>query len=105
MFIYFSETETERERRRGREREGDTESKAGSGLRGSRLWRLRAPGWAVRTEPNVGLELMNHGIMTWVEVGPVSDWATQVALQRAIFEILPTNPFIDNLLCTWHLKY
>ena len=47
---------TEREREckqsRGKEREGDTESKAGSRL------------WAVSTEPDVGLELTNHEIMT-----------------------------------------
>ena len=35
-----------------REREGDTESKAGSRL------------WAVRTEPDAGLELTNLEIMT-----------------------------------------
>ena len=38
--------------RRGAEREGDTESKAGSRLQ------------AVSTEPDVGLELVNHKIMT-----------------------------------------
>ena len=36
----------------GAEREGDTESEAGSRLR------------AVNAEPNVGLEPMNHEIMT-----------------------------------------
>ena len=36
----------------GAEREGDTESEAGSRL------------WAVSTEPNVGLELTNHEIMS-----------------------------------------
>ena len=36
----------------GAEREGDTESKGGSRL------------WAVSTEPNTGLEPMNHEIMT-----------------------------------------
>ena len=36
----------------GAEREGDTESKAGSRLR------------AVSTEPDTGLELMSHEIMT-----------------------------------------
>ena len=52
-------TERERERERasmsggGAEREGDTESEVGSRLR------------AVSTEPDVGLELMNHKIMTW----------------------------------------
>ena len=38
--------------RGGAEREGDTESEAGSRLR------------AVSTEPDVGLELTNHEIMT-----------------------------------------
>ena len=37
---------------RGAEREGDTESEASSGLR------------AVSTEPDAGLELMNHEIVT-----------------------------------------
>ena len=36
----------------GAEREGDTESKTGSRL------------WAVSTEPDVGLELTDHEIMT-----------------------------------------
>ena len=42
---------------RGAEREGDTDSKAGSRL------------LAVSTEPNVGLKLTNHEIMTWAEGG------------------------------------
>ena len=54
-------TERDREResvsREGAEREGDTESEAGSRLR------------AVSTEPDVGLELMNHEIMTRAKVG------------------------------------
>ena len=49
----------------GLEREGDTESEAGSRL------------WAVSTEPNVGLKLTDHEIMTWAEVGRITDWATQ----------------------------
>ena len=53
------------EREREREREGDTEAKAGSRL------------WAVSTEPNAGLELTNREIMTWAEVGRLTDWATQ----------------------------
>ena len=54
---------------RGRaEREGDTEPEAGSGL------------WAVSTEPDTGLELINHEIMTWAEVGHVTHWDTQVPL-------------------------
>ena len=40
----------------GAEREGDTESQAGSGI------------WAVSTEPDTGLELMNREIMTSAKV-------------------------------------
>ena len=53
----------------GAERERDTESEAGSRLS------------AVSTEPNVGLKLTNHKIMTWAEVGRSTDWATQAPLQ------------------------
>ena len=49
----------------GAEREGDTESEAGSRL------------WAVNTEPEAGLELTDCRIMTWAEVGHLTDWATQ----------------------------
>ena len=45
----------------GGEREGDTESEAGSGLR------------AVSTEPDVGLKPMDREIMTWAEVGRLTD--------------------------------
>ena len=48
----MKETETEHEQVRGREGEGDTESESGSRLS------------AVSTEPNMGLELTNHEIMT-----------------------------------------
>ena len=46
------ERETESEQGRGRDRERDTEFGAGSRLR------------AVSTEPDVGLEPMNHEIVT-----------------------------------------
>ena len=52
----------------GAEREGDTESEAGSRL------------WAVNTEPDTGLELKHREIMTWAEVGCLTDWATQESL-------------------------
>ena len=54
MFIYFRERERERQSVGGgrAEREGDTESEAASRLQ------------AVSTEPDVGLELTNHEIMT-----------------------------------------
>ena len=47
------------------EREGDTEPEAASRL------------WAVSTEPDAGLELTDCEIMTWAEVGGLTDWATQ----------------------------
>ena len=49
----------------GAEREGDPESGAGSKL------------WAVSTEPDTGLEPTNHEIMTWTEVGRLTNWATR----------------------------
>ena len=65
MFVYFWEGETEHGGG-GAEREGDAESEAGSRL------------WAISTEPDAELELMNCEIMTWAEVGRLTDWATQV---------------------------
>ena len=66
MFIYF---EGEKDRvqagQEQREREGDPESEAGSRF------------WAVSTEPDVELKLTNCEIMTWAEVGRLTDWATQ----------------------------
>ena len=57
----------------GAEREKDTEPKTGSRL------------WAVSTEPYVGLEPTDHKIMTWAEVGRLTDWATQAPLFLLIF--------------------
>ena len=64
MFIHFWETERDGVGEGHREKE--TESEAVSRL------------WALSTEPDAGLELMNHEIMTWVEVRHLTDWATQV---------------------------
>ena len=65
-YLFF---ERERERAHasggGAEKEGDTESEAVSRL------------WAVSTEPKVGLELKKCKIMTWAEVGHLTDWTTQ----------------------------
>ena len=63
LFIFERERESAREHtsRGGTEREGDTESEAGSRLR------------AVNTEPDRGLELTNREIITWVEVGGLTD--------------------------------
>ena len=46
---------------RGRERESEA---------GSRLW-------AVSIEPNTGIKLTNREIVTWAEVGHLTNWATQ----------------------------
>ena len=56
----------------GAEKGRDTESEAGSTLR------------AVSTERDAGLELTNHEIMTWAEVGRPTNWATQVPLFQTI---------------------
>ena len=64
MFIYFGEREWDRVWVGEGQREGATESEAGSRF------------WAVSTEPDVGLELMDYEIMTWVEVGRPTYWAT-----------------------------
>ena len=49
----------------GAEREGDTESEADSRL------------WAISTELDTGLELVNWEIMTWAKVRRLTNWATQ----------------------------
>ena len=51
------------------QKEVQTESKADSRL------------WAVSTEPDGGLELMDRKIMTWAEVSCLTDWATQAPLE------------------------
>ena len=67
-YLFLRERERENRSRWAAEWERDTESEAGSRL------------WAVSTEPNVGLELTNREIMTWAEVGRLTDWAAQVPL-------------------------
>ena len=52
----------------GAEREGDTECEAGSRL------------WAISPEPDAGLELTDRKIVTWAEVGHLTDCATQAPL-------------------------
>ena len=68
VYLFLRETETECEWV-GAEREQVTEWEAGSRL------------WAVSTVPDVGLELTDHEIVTWAEVGRLSDWATQEPLK------------------------
>ena len=57
----------------GAEREGDTESEAGSRL------------WTDSTEPDAGLKHTDSEIMTWAEVGRLSDWATLAPLAYGVF--------------------
>ena len=57
------------------ERKGDIESEASSRLR------------AVSTEPEVGLKLTNHEIMTWTEVRCLTVWATQAPSNVETFQI------------------
>ena len=76
MFIYFWDRERQSMSGGGAEREGDTESEAGSGL------------WAVRTEPDAGLEPTDREIMTWAEAGRLTDWATQAPLIITDFKSL-----------------
>ena len=74
MFVYFWERqESKQERDRETEREGDTESEVGSRL------------WAVSTEPDSGLELMNCKLMTRAEARRLTDWATQAPRVFVLF--------------------
>ena len=70
MFIYFWDRERQSMSGGGAEREGDTESEAGSRL------------WAVSTEPDDGLKLTSHEIMTWADIGRSTDWVTQAPLKQ-----------------------
>ena len=68
MFIYFWDRERQSMNGGGAEREGGTEPETGSRL------------WAISTEPDVGLELTDREIVTWAEVGRLTDCATQAPL-------------------------
>ena len=61
----------------GAEREGDTEPEAGSRL------------WAISPEPDAGLEHTDLEIVTWGEVGRLTDWATQAPLKLFTFNAEP----------------
>ena len=69
------ERETECKWGRGREQRRHLESEADSRL------------WAVSTEPDTGLEPMNHEIMTWAKVGRLTDWVTQAPQNLNFFLI------------------
>ena len=61
FFMFIFERERQSTSGGGVDREGDTESDAGSTL------------WAVSTEPDTGLEPTNYEIMTWTEVGRLTN--------------------------------
>ena len=84
MFIF----ERQSMRGGGAEREGDTESEAGSRL------------WAGSTEPDAGLELTNCEILTWDEVGCLTDWATQ-APQHQSFRAEEALESLQNRVSTF----
>ena len=90
MFGFFFEREKERQSASGgeAEREGDTESEVDFRL------------WAVSTEPNTGLKPTSCEIMTWVEVGHLTDWATQAYVFLTISNILLNQVQPGSLLYT-----
>ena len=91
MFSFW-ERDTERERERlwaGKgQRERETESEEGS-------WP-----WAVSTEPDMGLKLMDREIMTWAEVICSTNWAIQVP--QEIFLHIKWFFFIESIT---HISY
>ena len=74
MFIYFWDRERQSMNGGGAKREGDTESEAGSRLR------------AISPGPDAGLELTDREIVTWAEVGRLTDWATQAPLSSELLK-------------------
>ena len=91
MFIFERERQRQRQRmsRGGAEKEGDTDSKTCSRL------------WAVSTEPDEGLKLMNGEIMTWAEGRHLTD-CRQLGLcyllpSRSCFSLPVQIFFLRNL--------
>ena len=80
IYLFLRERQSSSRGEGQREIEGDRESDAGSRLQ------------AVSTEPNTGLKLTNSEIMTWAEVGHLTDWATQTPLFHVTL-VLPLSVF------------
>ena len=57
-----------------------TNMQVGKGRQMGRL-RIQSGFRADSRDPDVGLELTNHEIMTWAKVGYLTDWATQAPLR------------------------
>ena len=94
VYLFLTERERERERERDRawvgegKREPETQSKAGSRL------------WAVSTETDWGLKLMNSEIMTWAKVRCLSYWATQMPCSQRIL----LSKKMNIVLITYKIK-
>ena len=69
----------------GAEREGDTEPETGSRL------------WAISPEPDAGLKLTDREIVTWAEVGRLTNCATQAPQGLDHSHHTPLN--------SWHLAH
>ena len=70
VYLFLREKERQSMSTGGADREGDLEIEAGFSLQ------------ATSTDPNVGLELTNHEIVTWAKVRCWTDWATQAPLKH-----------------------
>ena len=73
MFIYYWETERGRTWAWEGQREGEMQNPK------------QAPGSQLSAEPDKGLELTNHKILTQAKVGRLTDGVTQVPLEVLIF--------------------
>ena len=68
--------------------EREREMWAGEGQRERETQNLKqVPGCELSAEIQAGLKPMNCKIMTWAEVGRLTDWATQVLLKFSIFNV------------------
>ena len=65
---------------------------AGEGQKERERYRSPSRPLAVHVEPDVGLELTSHEIMTWAEIRRLTDWATQVPQDVVDFNL----NFIDK---------
>ena len=63
----------------------------------------QAPGsWAVSTEPDTGLELINCVIVTWAKVGHSTDRATQAPQDKEFLILRATWELVANMMAYHH---
>ena len=96
MFIYFWERDTHTHNTSGRGAERERERRRGRHRIQSRLW-------AVSTRPDAGLELTKCEIMTWAEVGHLTDWATQAPVLWGYFN--DSMPINLKILMKWQINW